>query len=312
MYKKATFCLASVALILTGCGTKEEFAKGENLYQLGDYESLLEAREFFNKYAEKNPSDNDVEEYFTKIDKALVVEAKDLTNEYFEKKEFKKALEYVTIAKQAAPNDKEVQKAYKTIKSAYDNQVIYDNFTDYLEERYIDFKSLVDTWDKGIKLIETGNAPEMYSLTVAKNLYPEVVHLRDVINAQSFSITGPDQVIFQETNSILFGYIVNIESQLSGVIRVTDDDLSVTSIKQSTDAISPEKFNENFLSAAEKINSYVDEKDNDGKEVRSLKNTLNFTEAYQEKIEKDKKAAEEAALKAQPLRQPAIATPPAK
>lgn len=295
MYKKATLSLFAMTLLLAGCGgVKDEFAKGEQLFQKGDYESLIEAREFFNDYAAKNPDDKDVNEYFAKVDQALIAEAKDMTKKAFENKEIEKAMEYVTVAKEGDPKDKETLEAYKTIKTAYDDQMNYNKFTDYLEERYIETKDITDQWDKAIKLIETGKANHTYAKDVAKVLYLDIVELRKIVNAQSFNLTGNGQSNFRDVNTELFNYLVNVERELSLIMSVN----SVTSIgdyKDKANYITPKMFNDTFLRLQESTTLFVTEEDMEGNPIRNISDTLNFTEAYQKKLEDDKKAAEEAA-----------------
>lgn len=295
MYKKATLSLFAITLLLAGCGgVKEEFAKGEELYQKGDYESLIEAREFFNDYAAKNPDDKDVNDYFAKVDQALIAEAKEMTKTAFENKEIEKAWEYVSVAKEGDPKDKQTNEAYNTIKAAYEDQMNYNKFTDYLEERYIETKDITDQWDKAIKLIETGKANHTYAKDVAKVLYLDIVELRKIVNAESFNLTGDGQTVFREVNTELFDYIVNVERELSQIMSVPIV-TSVADYKDNANFITPKLFNDTFLRLQEKTSLFVTEEDMEGKPVRNIADTLNFTEAYKKKLEDEKKAAEEAA-----------------
>ncbi|MCK2000691.1 hypothetical protein MZM54_04720 [[Brevibacterium] frigoritolerans] len=306
MFKKVTFSILSTGLILTtltGCGDKEEYQKGISLYNKGDYESLIKARQFFEDYASKNPDDSGVEEWFTNVDKSLIKEAKEQTNKAYDSKNYEDAFDYVTTAKELAPKDKDVIKAYSLVKKANSEQKRYDRMSTYLEARYIETNDIVEEWDKAIKLVETGNAKTPYINTVAKTLYPKVIELRRAVNAETFNLTGKNDLTLQESNSILFNYIVDIESGISRVMNRNSVQLS--DYKEDTIGLDAETFNATFLSIQDKMSSYVNEESPDGKPKRSIKNTLNFTDAYKKKVNADKKAAEEATK----LQQQAATTP---
>jgi hypothetical protein len=323
LIKKTTLGLASAALILTGLtgciGEKEEYAKGIALYDKGDYKSLLAAKKFFVEYAKKHPDDNDVEDWITKVDKALVEKAADLTDEAMDKKDFEKALEYATIVMKSDPDDKEIQKGYNLVKKSYNEQKKYDKFATYLEERYIETYEIVKQWDLAVKSVETGTKPLSYLVSVSKTLYPKVIELRERVNAESFSITGEDQYIFREVNSDLFEYIVSLERELSQTMNFKEAE-SIKDYKDITHNLSSETLYSTFLNIQDEMTNYLVEQDlKTGKRKRNIKNTLNFTAAY-EKYEQKK--AEEAAKQQQiqqqiqqqqsttPLQKPTTTTTP--
>ncbi|WP_456363406.1 hypothetical protein [Priestia aryabhattai] len=300
MLKKTTLGLASVALLLSGCmGPKEEYTKGISLYEKGDYESLVKAKSFFNNYTEKHPDDGGVDKWVSKIDSALVQKAKNLAIEAYAKKDTKNALKYIEVAKSGAPNDKEILKAYSLAKKAYSEQVKYDKFSSYLEDVYIEAKDISGQWDSAVKLTETGKAQPLYLLDTAKNLYPKAITLREKVNAESFEINGAKDTTFGAANSALFTYIVDIEKELSRIMLIgkTND---VSQYTTEVESLTPESLNAAFLDIQDKMQNYVNEKDNEGNEKRNIKNTLQFTKAYQERKAEEKKAAEEALQKAQP------------
>ena len=303
LFKKATLGLTTAALILTGLtgciGEKEEFKKGIALYEKGDFDSLMKARKFFNEYAEKHPDDDDVNEWFAKIDKKLIEEAKRLTDEYYEKKDFKKALKYVTIAKEGDPENKDIQRAYNLVKKQYIEQKEYDKFVNYLEDRYIQTKEIINQWDLAIKSIETGKNKLPYIQFTAQSIYPKVVELRERVNTETFAIKGKNAASFREINSILFEYVIGLERQLSEIMNFKGAQ-NVDDFKDLSQNLSPESFNNTFLRIQDEMSNYVKEKDMEGKRKREIKDTLNFAEAYRNyEKEKERKAAEEAAKQQQ-------------
>lgn len=301
MFRKVTFGLVSSALILsglTGCDSnKEEYAKGIALYNKGDYESLIQARKFFNNYAAKHQDDKGVDEWFNKIDANLISQAKEKTNESFDNKDFKKAMEYVTVAKEGDPNDKETQKAYLLVKKSYDDQNKYDKFVNYLEARYIDTKLITEQWDAAVKSVETGKQPFIYLGAVAKVIYPQVAEVREIINAESFNLNGDDNAIFLEANTKLFEYTVSLEKELSDIMNLAGAESS-EDYKDLAMDLNPESFNSTFIHLQEITSSYITEQDMEGKKKRNINNTLNFTAAYQRKLDNDKKATEKEAKEA--------------
>lgn len=305
MLKQATLGLASVALLLSGCGgPKDEYAKGVSLYEKGDYENLVKAKEFFNDYTAKNPDDGSVDKWVAKVDNALITEAKEKANESYEKKDLKDALKYAEVAKAGAPNDKEINKAYSLVKKAYNEQVKFDKFARYLEESYIETKSIAEEWDNAVKLAETGKAQPISLLVTARNIYPKVIALREKINAQSFTLTGGSDTAFQEANSTLFSYVVNIENNFSQVMTL-ESDTSTSSYVSQVDSLSPDTLNRSFLDVQDEIDNYVNEKTEKGEAKRYIKNTLQLTKAY------DKKKAEEKAAQSTTQQTTANKTTPA-
>ncbi|QJX80191.1 hypothetical protein [Priestia megaterium] len=293
MLKQATLGLASVALLLSGCGgPKDEYAKGVSLYEKGDYKNLVKAKEFFNDYTAKNPSDGSVDKWVAKVDNALVAKAKEMANEAYEKKDLKEALKYAEVAKAGAPNDKEINKAYNLVKKAYNEQVKFDKFARYLEESYIETKSIAEEWDNAVKLAETGKAQPISLLVTARNIYPKVIALREKINAQSFTLTGGSETAFQEANSTLFSYVVNIENNFSQIMSL-ESDTSTSSYVSQVDSLSPDTLNRSFLDVQDEIDSYVNEKNEKGEAKRYIKNTLQLTKAYDKKKAAEKEASEE-------------------
>lgn len=306
MFKKVTFSILSTGFILTtltGCGDNDEYQKGISLYNKGDYESLIKARQFFEDYASKNPDDSKVKEWFTKVDTVLIEEAKEQTNKAYESKNYDDALDYVTTAKELAPKDKTVIKAYSLVKKANNEQKRYDRMSTYLEARYIEANAIIEEWDKAVKLVETGNATTPYLNTVAKTIYPKVIEIRRTVNAETFNLTSKDDIILQESNSLLFDYVVDIETGISKVM--SRNSILLSDYKEDAIDLKAETFNAIFLSIQEKMSSYVNEETLEGKSKRKVKNTLNFTDAYEKKMNEDKKAAEEAAK----LQQQATSTP---
>jgi len=294
LLKQATLGLASVALLLSGCGgPKDEYAKGVSLYEKGDYKSLVEAKKFFNNYTEKNPNDGSVDKWVAKVDNALIAKAKELANEAYEKKDLKNALKYAEVAKAGAPNDKEVKKAYTLVKTAYNEQVKFDKFARYLEESYIETKGIAEEWDNAVKLAETGKAKPISLLLAARNIYPEVIALREKVNAQSFTLNSGSDTAFQEANSSLFSYVVGMENNFSQIMSFETSN-TVSSYVSQSDSLSPDSLNSAFLLVQDKMDSYVKEKNEKGEAKRYIKNTLQLNKAYEEKKEAEKKASEEA------------------
>lgn len=309
MLKKTTIGLASVALLLSGCmGPKEEYTKGISLYEKGDYESLVKAKSFFDNYTEKHPDDGGVDKWVSKINSALVQKSKELAVEAYAKKDTKNALKYIEVAKSGAPNDKEIQKAYSLAKKAYNEQVKYDKFASYLEDVYIEAKDISGQWDSAVKQTETGKVQAIYLLNTAKTLYPKAIALREKVNAESFEINGSKDTAFGTANSSLFTYIVDIEKELSRIMLVGKTN-NVAAYTNEVENLTPESLNAAFLDIQDKMQSYVNEKDNEGNEKRNIKNTLQFTKAYEERKAEEKKAAEEALQKAQQAVTQQAATP---
>lgn len=291
MFKRVTLSVASIALILSGCGVKEEYKKGVELYNKGGYENLVKAREFFNNYSKKHPDDSGVEEWFNKIDTALVEQAKKLANDSYSKKENIKAMEYIKIARAGAPNDKSVTAAYKVVKKGYNQQKAYDNFAGYLEDRYIDTKVIVNQFDSAMRMVKTGQQNYQYIGTVSKNLYPSVVELREKINSETFSISGSGKDTFRTINTDLFTYVVSLEQELTNIMNA--DVESVDEYDYLVKNLSPESFNTTFIALQQSMTDYVQKQTADNKPVTNIKDTLNFTKAYDKKVsEEQKKAAE--------------------
>ncbi|MFB8425037.1 hypothetical protein ACFC4S_23760 [Priestia megaterium] len=293
--KQATLGFASVALLLSGCGgPKDEYAKGVSLYEKGDYENLVKAKEFFNDYTAKNPKDGSVDKWVAKVDNALITKAKELANAAYERKDLKNALKYAEVAKAGAPDDKEVKKAYSLVKKANDEQVKFDKFARYLEESYIETKGIAEEWDSAVKLAETGKTQPISLLLAARNIYPEVISLREKVNAQSFTLNGGSDTAFQEANSSLFSYVVGMENDFSQIMSFESSN-SVSSYVSQTDSLSPDSLNSAFLLVQDKMDGYVKEKNEKGEAKRYIKNTLQLTKAYEEKKKVEKEASEETA-----------------
>ncbi|WP_088362787.1 tetratricopeptide repeat protein [Bacillus cereus] len=289
MLKKSILTILSSSIVLTalvGCSDeKDEYRKGITLYEKGDYKSLIKAREFFNDYSQKHKDDNDVDTWFEKIDTALVEKAKELTNEAFDKKDFDKAMEYIKIAKAAAPDDKSVKEAYATVNKSYKEQKKYDEYARYLESIYIDSKALVDKWDSSIRAVETGKAPLVSLKTTANTLFPEVSKIREKINQQTFKTKQKE---FLEINSTIFDYMVSAESNISSVISASAES-DIAQFKNIARNLSPDAHNKLFLQVQNDMGGYVTQKNTEDKKVRDIKNTLDFIKAMDNKIKEQQK-----------------------
>jgi DNA repair ATPase RecN len=193
-------------------------------------------------------------------------------------------MKYINDAKQDSPSDASIKKAYGTIKTAYDNQMIYNNFASYLEDRYIEAKDITDQWDKALNSVKTGNNALPYAKDVAKSLYPKIVNLRNSVNTESFNLTGDDQATFRDINSSLFDYVLQLQDNASQVMANTNAQ-TVDDYQSLAKSLDPETFNTTFVSIQNNMSQYVAEKDSQGKEVRHIEDTLNFSKAYKEKTD---------------------------
>ncbi|MGF7534880.1 hypothetical protein AAGG74_14515 [Bacillus mexicanus] len=293
---KVTLGIASTILLLTACGgPKEEYSKGISLLEKGDYESLVKAKKFFSDYAKKNPDDNKVSDYSKQVDEALLTTAKELANSYYNSKDNYKAMKYAKVAKELAPDDENVTKAYDLVNKAYKEQKTYDEFANYLEGKYIETKNIIDAWDTGKRRVQTSGGTNLaYMKSLSKSLFSRVTEVRQSVNDESFNISGQKQDILRQINSDLFEYVYSIESQLSETIEDKNAE-ALSDIDALTNGVTPESFNSTFLSLQNQMADYVSETNNEGKSIRHIKNTLNFTKAYKENQEALKKAAEETA-----------------
>lgn len=305
MLKKSILTILSSTIVLTalaGCSDeKDEYKKGITLYEKGDYKSLIKAREFFNDYSQKHKDDDDVDTWFEKIDTALVEKAKELTNEAFDKKDFDKAMEYITIAKAAAPDDKSVKEAFSTVNKSYKEQNKYNEFARYLENIYIDSKALVDKWDTSIRAVETGKAPLGSLKATANSLFPEVSKIREKINQQTFKTKQKE---FLEINSAIFDYMVNTESNISNVISAGSD-ADIAQFKSIARNLSPDSHNKIFLQVQNDMGEYANQKNTENKKVRDIKNTLDFIKATENKIKEQQIASQQPAPQQPAPQQPA-------
>ena len=271
-YKLSILFLLSV-LLLSGCGNKDEFKKGEALYEKGDEKSLVEARNFFTRYLSDNPGDGGAEKWIEKIDEKYIIVGKKSVENYFEEGDIMKAYEIMTNLKTIAPNDSEIKKGFETVEEVYKDQVALNEFNTYLEDVFKTNFEIYSQWDKITSEGVLGTKTTADIINYSKVAISDISALRKKVENKSLQI---DNSVFSEINSALFEYLNGVESSLSNVATTSSEGLSPIDIKDQVLMLKPEPFNSLYSGIKDSTDNYVNEVDADGEKVRDITSSLTF------------------------------------
>lgn len=285
MFKKIGIPLVTTSLVvgvLAGCGAnKEEFAPGIQLYNEGSFESLVKSKEFFTNYIQTNGESKDATKWVKEINKQLLKLAEPLTEEAYAAKDFESAMQYVEVGLAIDPSSEKFKGAHSLVSTALNQQNIFDDYADFLEETYVFIKHRLNNWETALNSAKNGSTslPTLkYNISV---LHSDMRNLREIVNNKTFEFTSNDTSYFKNRNLYLFDYVLEIEKELSKLSTGTED-FTIKSIEKTLSSFTVTGFTDTFSELADKMLAYTTEKNRDGKPIRNIKNTLDFTKAFKE------------------------------
>lgn len=286
MIKKVGIPLLTTSLVigvLTGCGAnKKEFAEGIELYNKGNFESLVESKDFFLNYIETNGNDKKAEKWLKNINKELIKQAKTLTDSAYASQDFEAAFEYIKVALSADPSNEDFQKVYSLVETALKEQKLYDEYADFLEEIYVLTKKEFVKWETLLKSVKNNQASIATVNYNYSNTYTEISKIREIINKKTFELTDKDNAHYKEINLALFEYIVDVENELAKLSYqdVSDFFEKVNKMKHFTITA----FANQFSDTADAMLSYTTQTNREGEKIRNIVDTLDLAKAYEDSL----------------------------
>jgi hypothetical protein len=279
IFKLSALFVISI-LLLSGCGSKEEYKKGEALYEKGDEESLVKARNFFTIYLDKHPGDSGAEKWIKKIDEDYIIIGKKSVDKYFKEGNVLKAYEIMSNLKTIAPNDVEIQKGFSTVEGLYKEQIEFNEYSKYLEGVFKKNFEIYSEWDKITSDGILGLKSTQEIFNYSKTALSEISKLRIIVENEGLQLENSE---FSLINDELFNYINRIESNLSLVAISSTAELTPIDIKDQVVSLKPENFNATYASIKNTMDNYVAATDGEGKLLRNITSTLTFK--YDEIVE---------------------------
>ena len=285
MLKKVGVPILTTSLVvgvLAGCGAnKEEFSKGIAFYNQGSFESLIKSQEFFIDYIETNGESKSAVKWLNKINKTISGQVESQTDLAYASQDFETALKYIEVGLTIEPSNESFQSAYSLIIESINEQTIFDEYADYLEENYVVLKKHISNWETIINSAKQGQMTLGTVKNAATNSYKAVGVLREKINNKTFELNSSETAHFKELNLSLFDYVLSVENELSNLLTYLEVE-ELPYLADYFDNFTVTGFTNYFSSLADDMLHYTTQTYQDGTPVRNIKNTLDFTKAYEE------------------------------
>lgn len=237
----------------------------------------MEAREFFINELDEDPGNKSASSWLDKTNKQLVEVTKEEIKALYSDQNFEKALELSIFLDKLKPNDEEIIEVKELIKSDYDTQKEFDEFSKFIESKYSEMLEIFNKWQKVMSSAVVGKADVKDLRKTITDFLPDVSRLRSEIQEKNLSVNNE---VFLDSQNIFFEYVNSLEKDITRVLL--DNPEKVNDYQRDFERLSPDLFNDTFIRIQKGINDYINQEDAEGNRLVNIKSTLDFNRVEEE------------------------------